>query len=172
MQGLGRHVAPNDKHNLLLILPQIHKLQICANYTDLGFHQASSQIRIRKTQNRVTFHNGVTLYPLLSNSVNTYSYMQGIPVSEALFNFVNAWSLMFLPLILSDKKRNRVGKKVLWWTGIMVCHNFLDIYCMNERRRLHVYAVSIFMLGISWLQIQVLKHFEASSLVLRRRPQD
>ena len=46
--------------------------------------------------------------------------MQGVPVSEALFNFVNAWSLMFLPLILSDSKRKRVDRKVAWWTGFMV----------------------------------------------------
>lgn len=27
---------------------------------------------------------------------------------------------MFWPLLLSDAKRNRIGKKILWWTGIMV----------------------------------------------------
>lgn len=46
--------------------------------------------------------------------------LQGNPVSEALFNFVNAWSLMFWPLLLSDAKRDRTEKKILWWTGIMV----------------------------------------------------
>jgi hypothetical protein len=46
--------------------------------------------------------------------------MQGNPVSEALFNFVNAWSLMFWPLMLADAKRHRVTNKIWWWTGIMV----------------------------------------------------
>ena len=45
---------------------------------------------------------------------------QGNPVSEALFNFVNAWSLMFWPLLLADRKRTRVKRKILWWTVIMV----------------------------------------------------
>ena len=47
--------------------------------------------------------------------------LQGSPVSEALFNFVNAWSLMFWPLFVADKKRDRVENKLGWWLGVMVC---------------------------------------------------
>ena len=48
-------------------------------------------------------------------------------MSEALFNFVNAWSLMFWPLMLSDSKRNRTSKKIYWWTGVMV--SFTSALC-------------------------------------------
>lgn len=49
------------------------------------------------------------------------------PVSEALFNFINAWSLMFLPVMLMD--RRRVDNKVGLWIGTMMLTNiFLPIY--------------------------------------------
>lgn len=36
------------------------------------------------------------------------------PVSEALFNFVNAWSFMYLPLLLADKKSDGLPKIAFW----------------------------------------------------------
>lgn len=52
------------------------------------------------------------------------------PVSEAVFNFVNAWSLMALPLILSDgrcRKLGGTGTLVSWWAGIMFLTNVFYI---------------------------------------------
>ncbi|KAG2435174.1 hypothetical protein HXX76_007258 [Chlamydomonas incerta] len=52
------------------------------------------------------------------------------PVSEALFNFVNAWSLMALPYMLADgpsKKLGGPGRLVAWWTGIMFLTNVFYI---------------------------------------------
>ncbi len=39
-------------------------------------------------------------------------HMPSPPVSEAVFNFVLAWALMFLPVILTDGPSNKVEKKV------------------------------------------------------------
>ncbi len=36
------------------------------------------------------------------------------PVSEAFFNFVNAWSFMFLPLLLADKRSEGLNKVGFW----------------------------------------------------------
>jgi len=60
----------------------------------------------------------------------------GNPVSEALFNFVNAWSLMFWPLILADSKRHRTSNKFWWWTGIMFLTNAFMVPYMAVRERL------------------------------------
>lgn len=60
----------------------------------------------------------------------------GNPVSEALFNFVNAWSLMFWPLILADSKRHRISNKIWWWTGIMILTNAFMVPYMAVRERL------------------------------------
>mmetsp|Transcript_14205 Transcript_14205/g.30781 ORF Transcript_14205/g.30781 Transcript_14205/m.30781 type:complete len:484 (+) Transcript_14205:63-1514(+) len=49
------------------------------------------------------------------------------PVYEALFNFMNAWSLMTLPLILTDGKCDKVNNKLAWWTGIMFLTNVFYI---------------------------------------------
>lgn len=45
------------------------------------------------------------------------------PVSEALFNFVGAWGLMFLPVMLTERESAKVGNKVAWWAGIMLLTN-------------------------------------------------
>ncbi|KAG2496686.1 hypothetical protein HYH03_005104 [Edaphochlamys debaryana] len=56
------------------------------------------------------------------------------PVSEALFNFVNAWSLMALPYMLADGASNKIrgegkgdGPLLAWWTGIMFLTNVFYI---------------------------------------------
>ena len=46
--------------------------------------------------------------------------LQEHPVSEALFNFVNAWSLMLWPLMVTDRKGEHVGNKGLWYIGTQV----------------------------------------------------
>lgn len=51
------------------------------------------------------------------------------PVDEALFNFVNAWSLMMWPVWLADPRGKRVGQKPLIWLGTMFLTNvFLPLY--------------------------------------------
>jgi ketosteroid isomerase-like protein len=51
------------------------------------------------------------------------------PVSEALFNFVNAWSMMMLPVMVMDKKGEAVENKFQLWLGTMFLTNvFLPIY--------------------------------------------
>ncbi len=55
------------------------------------------------------------------------------PVYEALFNFINAWSLMSLPVILSDGRSSKVANKYAWWTGIMFLTNVFYIPCESYR---------------------------------------
>ncbi|PSC68605.1 polyketide cyclase [Micractinium conductrix] len=51
------------------------------------------------------------------------------PVSEALFNFVNAWSLMFWPVMVADPLGRRVPNKFPIWVGTQFLTNvFLPIY--------------------------------------------
>lgn len=51
------------------------------------------------------------------------------PVDEALFNFVNAWSLMMLPTWIADPKSLRVPNKFAIWIGTMFLTNvFLPLY--------------------------------------------
>ncbi len=47
------------------------------------------------------------------------------PVYEAFFNTVNAWSLMFLPVILHDRRTQSLGERtqVAWWLGIFFVTN-------------------------------------------------
>ena len=45
-------------------------------------------------------------------------------MSEALFNFVNAWSLMLWPLMLTDSKGRHVRGKGWWWLGTQVREDF------------------------------------------------
>ena len=58
------------------------------------------------------------------------------PVNEALFNFVNAWSLMFYPLLLRDTKSVSLPKTA-WWSVQMFLRNailmpFLALRASNE----------------------------------------
>ncbi|EFJ41351.1 hypothetical protein VOLCADRAFT_98696 [Volvox carteri f. nagariensis] len=58
------------------------------------------------------------------------------PVSEALFNFVAAWSLMALPYMLSDGRSRKLGGSggiVAWWTGIMFLTNVFYIPYLAQR---------------------------------------
>lgn len=48
---------------------------------------------------------------------------QEFPVSEAVFNFMNAWSLMFLPVMLADPKAAGIRYKVPLYLGIQVRHS-------------------------------------------------
>lgn len=47
------------------------------------------------------------------------------PLYEAFFNSVNAWSLMFLPVILTDKQAQGLGRSTQWglWLGIFFVTN-------------------------------------------------
>jgi hypothetical protein len=56
---------------------------------------------------------GITLIPCIPEH----------PVSEALFNFVAAWGLLFLPLMATDRAGRRVVRWQLWWGGIMLLTN-------------------------------------------------
>ena len=51
------------------------------------------------------------------------------PVSEALFNFVNAWSLMLWPVMAADAASVRVPQRFRWWVSTMVCHG---CYALQE----------------------------------------
>ncbi|KAI8473351.1 MAG: hypothetical protein J3K34DRAFT_519018 [Monoraphidium minutum] len=45
------------------------------------------------------------------------------PVSEAVFNFVIAWAVMFIPVILSDAASKKVSNKAAWCTAIAFTTN-------------------------------------------------
>ena len=47
------------------------------------------------------------------------------PPSEALFNFVNAWSALFLPALLADRRAAPLGQSTVWrlWLGIQFLTN-------------------------------------------------
>eukprot|EP00892_Ulva_mutabilis_P002655 jgi/Ulvmu1/12390/UM009_0036.1 len=55
------------------------------------------------------------------------------PVSEAVFNFVNAWGMMFLPVILTEARSQKVSRKTLQWTGIMFLTNIFFIPFLAQR---------------------------------------
>ena len=44
------------------------------------------------------------------------------PVDEAIFNFVAAWGLMFLPVMLADGRSKQMKRTTVWglWTGTWV----------------------------------------------------
>ena len=44
----------------------------------------------------------------------------GFQVDEALFNFVNAWSLMFWPVMLADPRGQGVKNRLAYWVGTLV----------------------------------------------------
>lgn len=48
------------------------------------------------------------------------------PVSLGLFNFVNAWSMMFWPLMLADRKGAAVKNRFPLWLGTQVWPLFLS----------------------------------------------
>ncbi|WIA22631.1 hypothetical protein OEZ86_009610 [Tetradesmus obliquus] len=55
------------------------------------------------------------------------------PVSEAVFNFVLGWCLMFLPVMLTDGPSQKVEKKGAWFTAIMFITNVFFIPFMALR---------------------------------------
>lgn len=55
------------------------------------------------------------------------------PVSEAVFNFVNAWGMMFLPVILTEARSRKVPRKLAQWTGIMFLTNIFFIPFLAQR---------------------------------------
>jgi ABC-type glycerol-3-phosphate transport system permease component len=60
---------------------------------------------------------GITLVPSVAEH----------PISEALFNFVNAWSMMLLPLIMVDRKAESMESKYPLWFGIQFLTN---VFCI------------------------------------------
>jgi len=58
------------------------------------------------------------------------------PVSEALFNFVNAWSMMMLPAFLVDRKSQPVERsRIPLWVGTMFLTNVFCIPYMALREQ-------------------------------------
>ncbi|KAK9812268.1 hypothetical protein WJX73_009037 [Symbiochloris irregularis] len=57
------------------------------------------------------------------------------PVSEALFNFVNAYSLMLWPLMAADMKSIKIKGKFWWWVGTQFITNvvFLPFMAIREQ---------------------------------------
>lgn len=53
------------------------------------------------------------------------------PVDESIFNFVGAWGLMFLPLILADSRATKVNDTSKWalWTGTWV----RGVFCLLRK---------------------------------------
>lgn len=68
---------------------------------------------------------GITLVPSIAEH----------PVSEALFNFVNAWSMMMLPLFLLDRKSENMPNKMPLWLGTMFLTNVFCIPYMAYREQ-------------------------------------
>jgi len=68
---------------------------------------------------------GITLVPSIPEH----------PVSEALFNFVNAWSMMMLPLFLLDRKSENMPNKMPLWFGTMFLTNVFCIPYMAYREQ-------------------------------------
>ena len=56
------------------------------------------------------------------------------PVDEALFNFVNAWSLLFLPLLATDPKVKKNVRKWEWqFVGVAFLTNIFFIPLLAQR---------------------------------------
>ena len=57
------------------------------------------------------------------------------PVDEGIFNFINAWSLMFLPLLVSDPKGSSIPwkRKLQYWIGVMFLTNVFMPFYMSQR---------------------------------------
>ena len=45
------------------------------------------------------------------------AHLQVHPVSLGIFNFVNAWSMMFWPVMLADRKGQAVKQRFPLWLG-------------------------------------------------------
>jgi ketosteroid isomerase-like protein len=57
------------------------------------------------------------------------------PVDEGIFNFINAWSLMFLPLMVADPKGSTIPwkQKLQYWVGVMFLTNVFMPFYMSQR---------------------------------------
>ncbi|KAL0793221.1 hypothetical protein Bca101_064598 [Brassica carinata] len=68
----------------------------------------------------------------LTNSVGIHFLEAPVlhPMAEGLFNFVIAWTLMFAPLLYTDRKRNRYKSSldVLWGLMMFLTNTFLIPY--------------------------------------------
>ena len=51
---------------------------------------------------------------------NNWNTLRPEQVDEALFNLVNAWSMMFWPAMLADPRGARVKSRTALWLGTMV----------------------------------------------------
>eukprot|EP00775_Hariotina_reticulata_P009058 gene9058-9229_t len=70
---------------------------------------------------------------LTSAHLSFIQHVPSPPVSEALFNFVLAWALLFLPVIITDGPSQKVQNKAWWMTGIMFLTNVFFIPFMALR---------------------------------------
>lgn len=50
------------------------------------------------------------------------------PLQEALFNFAEAWMLMFLPVMLEDEKARGLPKVLIWGLAMFLTNTFLIPY--------------------------------------------
>lgn len=67
------------------------------------------------------------------------------PVDEGIFNFINAWSLMFLPLMVSDPKGSSISwkQKLQLWIGVMFLTNVFMPFYMSQRLVPDLYTSSM-----------------------------
>ncbi|MDJ0706796.1 MAG: nuclear transport factor 2 family protein [Leptolyngbyaceae cyanobacterium MO_188.B28] len=64
--------------------------------------------------------NGIGMMYMKAPTVN--------PVTEALFNFAEAWIFMFLPLLLADKRGRNLPKVPIWGMAMFLTNVFLTPY--------------------------------------------
>ncbi|MEL7502202.1 MAG: hypothetical protein AAFN18_06995 [Cyanobacteria bacterium J06554_6] len=57
------------------------------------------------------------------------------PVSEAFFNFAEAWIFMFLPLLLLDKKGQHLPQVAIWGLAMFLTNVFLMPYMALRQER-------------------------------------
>jgi hypothetical protein len=69
------------------------------------------------------------ILPIL-NAIGIQSLLAPIvhPWIEAQFNFAEAWMLMFLPLLLADKRNQELPKFIIWFLSMFLTNTFLCPY--------------------------------------------
>eukprot|EP00884_Botryococcus_braunii_P002637 jgi/Botrbrau1/12374/Bobra.0084s0002.2 len=85
------------------------------------------------------FHESVTFFyvtPFLNSvGITLVPDLKEFPVSEAVFNFMNAWSLMFWPVMLADPKARGIKNKFPLYLGIQFLTNVFTIPYMALREQ-------------------------------------
>ncbi|ACK70948.1 conserved hypothetical protein [Gloeothece citriformis PCC 7424] len=78
------------------------------------------------------FNESVNFYfilPILNGLGINYRIAPWVhPVSQGLFNFAEAWMLMFLPLLLADSQGNKLPKVGFWGLAMFLTNVFLIPY--------------------------------------------